>query len=484
MAKSRLSGGYCGNAVETGGLSDGSGTSGRMDTEMTVSGDDTRVSGRKCVSLNSGRRGAYGVPMQVVPLSKLSALQRKDLANRFKSELERVRLFQKKFEMQKRNGVAFPSASESNIGFNNGQNGLQIENSRKPSISASVPGNASKPIMETSRKLSKSGSVPGNKLKSLDKSNKARGFNRGSSGKFETSARSCLPGTVNALLMKDCELLLKKLMDHQYGYVFNTPVDVVKLNLPDYFTFIKHPMDLGTIKVKLGTRSYTSPLEFASDVRLTFSNALTYNPPNNDVHIMADTLSKFFATRWKSIEKKLPREDSPPLHMKTNTREDVKTARPMPPSKKRKIASPPPQPEIIPSLQPEIIPSPQPEIIPSPQPEVIAPAQPEVIAPAQPEVITPTKRVMSIQEKQNIASELESFEGEIPEHILDFLRQHSSNGKESEEGELEIDIDDLSDDTMFKLRKLLDDSLMEKQKNEAKVEACEIEVSLCYLTLP
>jgi hypothetical protein len=468
MAKSRLSGGYCGNAVETGGLSDGSGTSGRMETEMTVSGDDTRVSGRKCVSLNSGRRGAYGVPMQVVPLSKLSALQRKDLANRFKSELERVRLFQKKFEMQKRNGVALPSASDSNIRFNNGQNGLQIENSRKPSISASVPGNASKPIMETSRKLSKSGSVPGNKLKSLDKSNKPRGFNRGSSGKFETSARSCLPGTVNALLMKHCELLLKKLMDHQYGWVFNTPVDVVKLNLPDYFTVIKHPMDLGTIKVKLGTRSYTSPLEFASDVRLTFSNALTYNPPNNDVHIMADTLSKFFATRWKSIEKKLPREDSPPLHMKTNTREDVKTARPMPPSKKRKIASPPPQPEIIPS----------------PQPEVIVPAQPEVIAPAQPEVITPAKRVMSIQEKQNIASELESFEGDIPANILDFLRQHSSNGKESEEDELEIDIDDLSDDTMFKLRKLLDDSLMEKQKNEAKVEACEIEVSLCYLTLP
>jgi hypothetical protein len=139
----------------------------------------------------------------------------------------------------------------------------------------------------------------------------------------------------------------------------------------------------------------------------------------------------------------------------------------MPPSKKRKIASPPPQPEIIPS----------------PQPEVIVPAQPEVIAPAQPEVITPTKRVMSIQEKQNIASELESFEGEIPEHILDFLRQHSSNGKESEEGELEIDIDDLSDDTMFKLRKLLDDSLMEKQNNEAKVEACEIEVFPCYLSM-
>lgn len=31
----------------------------------------------------------------------------------------------------------------------------------------------------------------------------------------------------------------------------------------------------------------------------------TYNPPRNDVHIMANTLSKYFEVRWKFVEKKL-----------------------------------------------------------------------------------------------------------------------------------------------------------------------------------
>lgn len=437
MAKSRHSGGYCETVV----VSDGSAT------ELTVSEEEEVEDTRKCVTLiNSGRRGAYGVPMQLVPLSKLSVFQRKQLANRFKSELERVRLFQKKFQMQKRNGVTLPSSSDINI--NRGQidnlrkpsiSASVQETSRKPSISSSVQGSALKTSIETSRK-----SVPGNKLKPLGQTQKPRGWNRGTCGKFETQARTCLPGTANSLLMKDCESLLKLLMKHKFGWVFNAPVDVVKLNIPDYFSVITHPMDLGTVQNKIAKGSYTGPLEFAADVRLTFSNALTYNPPKTDVHIMADTLSKYFETRWKTLQKKIPRNDSPPLPTKTNTSEDVQTTRPMPPSKKRKIGSLPPQPKIIP--------------------------------PPQPQVIPPAKLVMSNQERQNIGRELESFEGVIPAYIIDFLKEHSSNGKEGEEDDIEIDIDEFSDDAMFKLRKLLDYSLLEKKKIEVKVEACEIEL--------
>ncbi|XP_058736680.1 transcription factor GTE9-like isoform X1 [Vicia villosa] len=470
MAKSRLSGGYCGNAVETGCVSDGSGTSGRMDTDNTVSEEDNRVSRRKCIGFDSGLRGDFGVPIQVVPLSKLTALQRKELANQFRSDLEQVRLFQNKFEMRKINGV-----TDNFINRNNSQNGPQkensrkplisgsvpgnalkplIDNSRKPSISTSAPGNALKPLIENSRKTSKSGSVSVNKLTPLDQSQKARGWSRGSSGKFETPGRTSLPGTANALLMKDCEVLLKRLMNHQHGWVFNAPVDVVKLNLPDYFDVIKHPMDLGTVQSKIATGSYTSPLEFAADVRLTFSNAMKYNPRGNDVHIMADALNKYFEQRWKSIQKKIPRVESLPLPTKRETCEDLKNTRPAHPSKKRKIASLPAQPETVP----------------------LPPAQPEVISPVQPEVIPHAKQVMSDKEKQDIGRELESLQGEIPAHIVDFLKEHNSNGKEGEDDEIEIDIDALNNDTLFKLRKLLDDSLLEKQKNKVKVEVCEIEL--------
>ncbi|KAK7338386.1 hypothetical protein VNO77_18993 [Canavalia gladiata] len=413
MAKSRLSGGYFGNALDTAGESEGSGSSGRIDTEITVS-EDSSIPTRKCISLNSSRRDAFGVSMQVVPLSNLSPFQRKDLVQRLRSELEQIRLLQKKIEQQRTNGVTLSSSSDI-LSCSNGNNGQRVESSKKPSISSSVPGN---------------------KLKPSGKSQKPRGWNRGSSGKFESAARSSSPTTANTLLMKDCELLLRRMMSHQYAWAFKTPVDVEKLNLPDYFSIIKHPMDLGTIKGKITAGVYASPLEFAADVRLTFSNAMTYNPPGNDFHFMADTLNKYFEVRWKTIEKKLPKSDAMQLSAKPDTCEDVKTTRPIPPSKKRKVNSLPPQPEVMP----------------------------------------PAKQVMSDQEKHNLGQELESLLGEMPMHIIDFLKEHSSNGRDCGEDEIEIDIDDLSDDTLFTLRKLLDDFLQEKQKDKAKVEACEIEV--------
>lgn len=42
-------------------------------------------------------------------------------------------------------------------------------------------------------------------------------------------------------------LVLKQLKS-EYGWIFEEPVDPVKLGLPDYFDVIKHPMDLGTVR--------------------------------------------------------------------------------------------------------------------------------------------------------------------------------------------------------------------------------------------
>ncbi|KAH0984601.1 hypothetical protein GBA52_011778 [Prunus armeniaca] len=84
---------------------------------------------------------------------------------------------------------------------------------------------------------------------------------------------------------------------------------------------------------------------------------------------------------------------------------------------------------------------------------------------------------MTKEEKHNLSRDLESLHGEIPLLIIDFLREHCSNGKDSEEDEIEIDVDDLSDDTLFTLRKLLNEHLQEKQKkNHVRAEPCSIEV--------
>ncbi|XP_068345794.1 transcription factor GTE8-like [Pyrus communis] len=392
-------GGYYGGAFEQAGECLGS--SGRIDAEVTGS-EDSSAPTRKSISLNSSNRDSFHVPIQILPLSSMVSLERKDLIHRLRMELEQIRILQKKVEMHKTNGVAVSSSSDI---ISNGQNGPHVDSFRKSSTLTSVSG----------KRLNLG--AP-----------KAQTRNPEASGRFDSS-------TASAILMKQCEALLKRLMAHQSSWLFKEPVDVVKLNIPDYFTVIKHPMDLGTIKSKIASGSYSSPLEFAADVRMTFTNAMTYNPPQNKVYAMADTLSKFFEVRWKTIEKKLPKADSQPPPTKSGPCEGMETPKPLPPSKKRTITS----------------------------------VHNEVKS-------EPPKRVMTTEEKLNLSRELESLLGEMPLHIIDFLKEHSSNGKDSGEDEIEIDIDVLSDDTLFTLRRLLNEYLQEKRKNHARAEPCSIEL--------
>ncbi|KAI4298196.1 hypothetical protein L6164_031784 [Bauhinia variegata] len=110
-------------------------------------------------------------------------------------------------------------------------------------------------------------------------------------------------------LSHQCAIILKSITAHRFGWVFSKPVDPVALNIPDYFTIISEPMDLGTVKSKLDKNLYSGLEEFAADVRLTFSNAMTYNPPGNDVHKMANDLSNIFERKLKDYEKKWKSEE-------------------------------------------------------------------------------------------------------------------------------------------------------------------------------
>jgi hypothetical protein len=73
-------------------------------------------------------------------------------------------------------------------------------------------------------------------------------------------------GKRDAKALKDLESLVDSLRTNEEGgtcecfictsfsfctEIFREPVDVKKLNLPQYLEIIKHPMDLGTIKVTL-----------------------------------------------------------------------------------------------------------------------------------------------------------------------------------------------------------------------------------------
>ncbi|KAJ4888643.1 Transcription factor GTE12 [Raphanus sativus] len=109
---------------------------------------------------------------------------------------------------------------------------------------------------------------------------------------------------LNRVLSSQCLALLKSLRGHKFGWLFGEPVDPVKMKIPDYFSVISKPMDLGTIGSKLLKNVYSSVDEFAADVRLTFDNALSYNPPDNFVHDVARELLESFEARWESLMRK------------------------------------------------------------------------------------------------------------------------------------------------------------------------------------
>jgi hypothetical protein len=409
------------HAVHTMAESEGFGSSGRVDTEMTAS-EDSCAPKRKCISLNMDCYDTFGVPSQVLSLSKMSRPERKDLEMRLKKELEQVRILQRKVASLSSNTVLLSPSSDIRS-CSDGQKRPPLEGLHS-SFEVSAPQSRKRAPPDRNRGHTK----------------------KGTSARSEPVKPAAPLGISTAMLMKQCEALLNRLMAHQFGWIFKTPVDVVKLNIPDYFTIIKHPMDLGTVKSKIVSGEYSSPLGFAADVRLTFSNAMKYNPPGNDVHSMAETLRKYFEVRWKVIEKKLPVttgvESMPSridVHIERETTVHIEreTTTSAPPLKKKKI---------------------------TPSDNKVKPE--------------PVRRVMSNAEKQKLSMELEALLGELPESIIEFLKEHSGNAGQTGEDEIEIDIDALGDDTLFNLRKLLDNYVLEKQKIQSKAEPCEMEVPI------
>lgn len=93
-------------------------------------------------------------------------------------------------------------------------------------------------------------------------------------------------------------ILLDSLMSQEYSFIFNTAVDPLRQNIPDYFDVIKKPMDFGTIRKRLDTGQYRTYKAFADDVRLVFTNALIYNSIDNDVHAVAQRMATFFEHYW------------------------------------------------------------------------------------------------------------------------------------------------------------------------------------------
>ncbi|KAJ6751893.1 hypothetical protein OIU85_002323 [Salix viminalis] len=231
-----------------------------------------------------------------INLNSRSKSEIKQLKRKLASELHQIRSLKKKLESKEK----FPSSYNDNHnnrignsggGSGGGGGGNRIGTLARVNSEVSYVGPTNSRLLDGDEKKK----TQMNSKKKLKHS--GGGGNDGGGGKGVVAEFS-------KDLVKRCGELLGMLMKHQFGWVFNEPVDAKKLKLNDYYKIIKHPMDLGTVKSRLSKNWYKSPKEFAEDVRLTFNNAMKYNEKGQDVHAMADKLLKIFEDNWANLKAK------------------------------------------------------------------------------------------------------------------------------------------------------------------------------------
>lgn len=234
-------------------------------------------------------------------------------------------------------------------------------------------------------------------------------------------------------LFKSCSTLLEKLMKHKHGWVFNKPVDPLALGLHDYFDIIKHPMDLETVKSRLDKNWYNSPMEFAEDVRLTFHNAMTYNPKGQDVHAMAELLLNLFQEKWKLIEADYIRESKLAVNKET--------------------VLPPPKP---PTIDPK----------PKPMNPSIMGRTPSSKKPKAKEL---NKREMTYDEKQKLSMDLQNLPSEKLDNVVQIIKKRTPSLSQKDD-EIEVDIDTFDTETLWELDRFVTNYKKGLNKNKRKAE--------------
>ncbi|XP_051513670.1 bromodomain-containing protein 3b isoform X9 [Myxocyprinus asiaticus] len=135
---------------------------------------------------------------------------------------------------------------------------------------------------------------------------------------------SSKPGRKTNQLQYMQNVVVKTLWKHQFAWPFYTPVDAIKLNLPDYHKVIKNPMDMGTIKKRLENNYYWTAGECMQDFNTMFTNCYIYNKPTDDIVLMAQALEKIFLQKVAQMPQ-----------------EEVELLPPPPKGKARKPAAPP-----------------------------------------------------------------------------------------------------------------------------------------------
>ncbi|KAJ3472759.1 hypothetical protein NLG97_g10735 [Lecanicillium saksenae] len=89
----------------------------------------------------------------------------------------------------------------------------------------------------------------------------------------------------------------------QLNMWFLEPVDAEGLNIPDYYSIIKKPMDLGKVSTMLSAGEFANLKDFDKHVRLVFENCYSFNGPpsqGNPVSQRAAELEGIYTSQMKN----------------------------------------------------------------------------------------------------------------------------------------------------------------------------------------
>ena len=95
--------------------------------------------------------------------------------------------------------------------------------------------------------------------------------------------------------------LIQNLWRNSKSYIFQSPVDVKELDIPDYYTIVKTPMDMGTIKNKLKEHKYSKIQEFIDDMELVFYNCRLYNGVETEVGQIGVQIQEEFRSQCEQL---------------------------------------------------------------------------------------------------------------------------------------------------------------------------------------
>ncbi|KAJ9159249.1 hypothetical protein P3X46_024767 [Hevea brasiliensis] len=266
----------------------------------------------------------------------------------------------------------------------------------------------------------------------------------------------------HGLLMKKCAQILTRLMKHKHAHVFNVPVDVEGMKLHDYFDIIKNPMDLGTVKSKLGKFLYDSPMDFAADVRLTFNNAMKYNPKGHEVHNLAEQFLSRFEEWYRPIGDKVGDDDQDQVHeyepgqiqeVQASSWDHIPNRGDIDRVKKdqENIMQNLPKSDPIGKSMPTSGSNAQSTSqlpVRTPSPMRAPPVKPVKLP--KPKAKDPNKREMSLEEKHKLGIGLQSLPQEKMEQVVQIIKKR--NGHLRQEGdEIELDIEAVDTETLWEL---------------------------------